>query len=724
MDLDPSVRKVAALTAPRNVVVVGASDNPGSWPAVVWETIKLYGFPRPIYPVNPNRQTIGSDRCYRDFMSLPEPPDHLVMLIPSALIPDALRAGAQAGARTATVFSSGFGETGTPEGLALERRLLDVLAETGIAISGPNCTGNICAGSRLVTLVDHRVFKVEPGPVALVGQSGGVLLYANHVLADRGIQIGYALTSGNEASLTTGDYIAFLAGEPNVKVIFCYVEAIKEPEKFKAACSAAQAAGKPVIVFKLGSSEAGRQAAVTHTGALAGSTEIFDAVAGERGVIRVDTLDEAIETMELAVHAGVPIGHRIGAISLSGAYRGILLDAIDGTSLTFPPLSADTEKKLGTILSVGSSVGNPADGGFTVLTSVDRYIESIDAIAQDPHMDAIALQAELPREPGMAANWEERFRRIDQVAARRGKPVICFSMYSRSFTDYTRKVRASLPNIAFVQETKKSLKALSYLADWSDAAHASQGRTAEQAPPHPRVAEIRAMLRAEVASAGAGAPRALNEPDSKRLLREYGINAVEERVVKSADEAVQTANAIGYPVVLKAVSRMLLHKSDVGAVKLNIANAADLRADYDEIARNLVQNGITGELEGMLVSRQIRGGVELALGVHRDIDMGLVLMAGSGGVLLELVRDVTFAALPITFEKARGMINKIKIARLLKGYRGSQPHDLDALAGAIVSLGRLAADLDDTIESIDINPFISVPGVGGFAVDALLVIRQ
>ena len=264
------------------MVVVGASDNPGSWPAVVWETIKRYGFPRPIYPVNPNRQTIGSDRCYRDFMSLPEPPDHLVMLIPSALISDALRAGAQAGARTATVFSSGFGETGTPEGLALERRLLDVLAETGIAISGPKLHRQVSrAGSRLVTLVDHRVFKVEPGPVALVGQSGGVLLYANHVLADRGIQIGYALTSGNEASLTTGDYIAFLAGEPNVKLRSSATSRRSRSRRnSKPRAAQAQAAGKPVIVFKLGSSEAGRQAAVTHTGALAGSTEIFDAVAG------------------------------------------------------------------------------------------------------------------------------------------------------------------------------------------------------------------------------------------------------------------------------------------------------------------------------------------------------------------------------------------------------------------------------------------------------------
>jgi succinyl-CoA synthetase alpha subunit len=489
MDLDPSVRKVAALTAPRNVVVVGASDNPGSWPAVVWETIKRYGFPRPIYPVNPNRQTIGSDRCYRDFMSLPEPPDHLVMLIPSALIPDALRAGAQAGARTATVFSSGFGETGTPEGLALERRLLDVLAETGIAISGPNCTGNICAGSRLVTLVDHRVFKVEPGPVALVGQSGGVLLYANHILADRGIQISYALTSGNEASLTTGDYIAFLAGEPNVKVIFCYVEAIKEPEKFKAACSAAQAAGKPVIVFKLGSSEAGRQAAVTHTGALAEHRDLR-AVAGERGVIRVDTLDGHRDN-------GACSARWCRSVTGSGDQSVWRLSRHSARQSMASRVDRCQQRK-----SSGNSVGrlvsrNPADGGFRLPASINTSIDRRDRrIAHGRYRAPASCRRPVWRE--LKASGGSTVAGVVEA----GDLLRCIRVLHRLYAQGPRQPANASP------ETKV-FKALSYLADWSDAAHASQGRTVGVPPI--RAAEIGRCC-ARRSRVAVGGPRALNEP--------------------------------------------------------------------------------------------------------------------------------------------------------------------------------------------------------------------
>ncbi len=224
-----------------------------------------HGFKGPIYAINPNRDKIGEERCYRDFASsLPEMPDHLVILVPGALAPEALEAGAKAGARSATVFSSGFGEDGKPDGIALAHRLAQIVKATGVAMTGPNCTGNICAQSGLVTLVDHRKLNVKPGPVALVGQSGGVLLYANHILADRGIEIGHLISSGNEIGLSCADYIAFLATEPSTKVIFCYLEAIRDASRFKAACAMAQRAGKPVIVFKLGSSEAaGRKAAMT-----------------------------------------------------------------------------------------------------------------------------------------------------------------------------------------------------------------------------------------------------------------------------------------------------------------------------------------------------------------------------------------------------------------------------------------------------------------------------
>ncbi|MBN9272504.1 MAG: CoA-binding protein, partial [Mesorhizobium sp.] len=381
-DIEPSlataIKKVGALVHPRNVMLVGASDRPGSWPATVWKTAHEHGFKGRIYAVNPNRDTIGGEPCYKDFASLPEKPDHVAFLTPAQHVPAGLAAAAAAGARSATVFASGFGEDGSPDGLRLAAELARVVEETGIGVTGPNCTGNIIADSGVVTLVDHRKLNVAPGVVSLVGQSGGVLLYANHILADRGIQIGKLITSGNEIGLNCADYIAYLAQDDATRVIFCYLESIKDLGKFKAACALARDNGKPVIVFKIGASEEGRKAAMTHTGALAGSSAVFDAVLQDVGVLRADSLDEAVEMIELVVHLGVPIGFNIGAMSLSGAYRGILVDAAAGSGMKFPPLADDVETRLTALLGVGSSAGNPTDGGFTVLTSVEKYIEAVD----------------------------------------------------------------------------------------------------------------------------------------------------------------------------------------------------------------------------------------------------------------------------------------------------------------------------------------------------------
>lgn len=716
VDFQASIAKVSALLKPRNVVIVGASEREGSWPATVWKTVQRYGFEGPIYPLNPNRDTIFGEPCYKDFAALPEKPDHLVLLVKSEFVPDTLRRGAEAGARSATIYSAGFGETGTEEGRELGRRLAEVIRETGIAVSGPNCTGNISAEHGLVTMVDHRVLKVAPGPIALVGQSGGVMLYANHILADRGLQIGYLISSGNEADLTCADYIAYLATDPAIKAIFCYAESIKDPERFKAACAAAQKAGKPVVVFKVGISAEGRKAAMTHTGALAGSAEAFDAVAGDLGVIRVDSLDDAIETLELIVHAGVPLGRNIGVLSLSGAYCGILLDAASGSELVFPPLAEETEAKLKELLQTGSSVGNPADGGFSVLTNAEAYGAAIEAFCQDPGLDVILLQAELPRETGMAASWEERFENIDRLAAKYGKPVVVVSMYSRVFTDYTRELRALYPHTAFVQESRKTVRALSHLIRWSEsAARAKELPAVESNRPLP---EIAASLRAE-AEAGT---TALSEPRSKALLRAYGIETPREILARSLEEAKAAARDIGYPVVLKAVAPTLLHKSDLGAVAVGLTDEAALAEAYARIEDNLKDGGFNDPLDGMLVCELCKGEVELVLGLHRDPEMGLVAMVGGGGVLLELAKDVAFVGLPVTPARAEAALSRTQASKLLQGYRGGAKIEAAKVVDALVAIGRIAEDLGDAVDSIDINPLVGTSDGRLLALDGLVVL--
>ena len=714
LDLEASKKKVKALTEPRNAVLVGANDRPGSWAWRVLRNLKQYEFPQPLYLVNPRRTEIGGDRCYPDFKSLPEPPDHLVVLVPAPGVPEVLRSGAAAGARSATVFSSGFGEAYNGDAAPLGRELKAVIAETGLAVSGPNCMGNICAKTRLVTLSEDRPLLLRQGPIALVGQSGGMMIFLNAALEERGMNAEYLITSGNEAGLGIPDYIAFFSDQPELKVIIVYIEAIGDIEKFKAACRMARAAGKAIVAVKLGQSESGRNAAMAHTASLAGSIEAFDVVAADLGIVRADTLDDAVEISELLVHTGAPGGRRLGAITLSGAFRGLLYDAAERNGLQFPKLADATLEKLNAILGVGSLVSNPIDGGFGVLSSDDNYKASIAALQADPNIDMILIQENLPREPG--SDRAERYIHTVEaiVAGGAPKPIAIITPVSHSQSDYSRALRAKVPHVSFLLEVNKSLRAIAGVARRDELERLARSPAKAASTPVEFAAAARARTLAKNGAA------ALDEVESKALIRAYGIPTPAEIAAKSPDDAVKAARHIGYPVVLKGVAAKLLHKSDAGAVALHLGNDDAVRAAYARITENVRRAGIES-LDAMLVCQQISGGLELVLGLNRDPEMGLVVMAGSGGVLLELTKDVAFAVPPLTREKVRAMIERTHAARLLRGYRSSPVLDTDAVIDALLALGRIAEDLAHVVQSIDINPFVVLPR-GGFALDALFVI--
>ncbi len=657
LNLEESKKKVEALTAPRNAVLVGASDRPGSWAARVWRNLHKYQFPGPVYSINPRRDTIWDKPCYPDFKSLPEAPDHLVVLVPATGVAEALRAGAAAGARSATVFSSGFGEAYDTEAAGLGRELAAVIAETGLAVSGPNCMGNVCAKTRFVTFPEDRMLTVKEGPVAMVGQSGGMMLFANGALNERGVVAEYLITSGNEAGLSVGDYIAFFADQPELKVIVIYVEAVSNLETFKAACRMARAAGKHIVALKLGQSEGGREAALAHTGSLAGSIEAFDAVAGEAGVVRADTLDDVVEMTELLAYTGAPSGRNLGAITLSGAFRGLLLDGAERNSLHFRPLEAATTEKLNAILGVGSLVGNPTDGGYGVLTSADNYINSIDAMQADPNVDIVLVQEQIPREAG-SGRAESYVRLLEDYAATRAKKPIAFcAPTSHGHTDFSRALRANAPHVSFLQEANKALRAIAAVARRDEMERLA--RSAEGAKPSPTIEQSALVERLRKRASKEAA--ALNEFESKEVLRAYGIATPKEELTTSLDDALAAAGRIGYPVVLKAVSQTLTHKSDAGAVALNLTTPEQLRAAYERMTATLA-----GEtLDGMLVGQFVTGGLELVLGLHRDREMGLIVMAGAGGVLLELMKDVAFCAPPVSRAKALDLLARTQAGQLI-----------------------------------------------------------
>jgi acetyltransferase len=480
----------------------------------------------------------------------------------------------------------------------------------------------------------------------------------------------------------------------------------------------ARKAGKAIVAVKLGQSEDGRAAAMAHTGSLAGTMEAFDAVAADLGVIRANTLDDAVEFTEFLVHTEGPKGRRLGAVTHSGAFRGVLIEAAERNGLSFQPLAAETTAKLNSILGVGSMVSNPIDGGFAVLTSHDNFRATIDALEGDPNVDMVLFQEKLPLEAGGSDRAQIHFAMIEDMLAKGvPKPIGCITLISHGQTDYSRDLRAQSPHLPFLQEANKGLRAIEAVVRRDELERLAVGapETARASSPAEQTAADKVRARAKSGTA------ALDELQSKGLLRAYGIATPKEVAVHSADDAVKAAQQIGYPVVVKAVSEKLLHKSDAGAVALHLDSEAAVRAAYDRIGANVLR--ASGEkVETMLVGQHIGGGLELVLGLNRDPEMGLVVMVGSGGVLLELTKDVAFAAPPISRDKASAMLGRTHVARLLRGYRGAATLDGEAMVDALVALGRIAEDLADTIQSIDINPFVVLPR-GGLALDALVVPR-
>src|SRR5262249_15555322 len=385
--------------------------------------------------------------------------------------------------------------------------------------------------------------------------------------------------------------------------------------------------------------------------------------------------------------------------------------------LTFPELLAETNARMAEVLGVGTSLGNPLDAGFAALSSADAYFKGVETLLADPNIDVLILQEELPPAPRLN-NKIENLRQVDGMPPRADKRIAVVSMTSYMYTEHTREFRTALKNLPVLHEVDKAIRAVGRAGRYG--ALRAQARGA--APSSAAKPDISVIL--ERRSPSADGLSVLNEADSKALLRAYGFATPREQVVGSVDTAASAAKEIGYPVVLKLVSAEVTHKSDIGGVMLGIRSENELRSAYARLEQNLARAQAGAKLTQALVAQQISGGVELVLGVQRDPEIGPVLMFGSGGVLLELTKDVSFGAVPLPSWQGKAMIERTSAGHLLKGYRGAPPCDEETVLAALTALGRLAHDLGDQIESIDINPLVALPeGQGAVALDALVVLR-
>ena len=712
-DVNHVVQQIHAMLHPRNIVLVGATDKPGNYAERIWNNLIKYKFAGGLYPVNSKRESIWGVPCYKDFASLPDKPDHVLVMVPARFAVQVIRDAASAGARSATIVTSGFAELQDEESQRLAVELRQAIRDSGLAVTGPNCLGNLSAGENLFTNIDDRVVTMRQGPVAIAGQSGAIVMAIRQALEDRGVGVGYMVTTGNESGLETTDLMNYFAADPSIRVIVVYLEGIRDRKAFRDACKAARAAGKPVIAIKLGASEGGRAAAMAHTGALAGSIESFDAIATREGVIRARGLDELVETTECFVHAASPKGSRLAAVTLSGGKRGLLIDAFSSAGLNFAALSKSASERLAKMLGPGSIVGNPLDAGFAAVVDPSVYIQSIKIMIEDPDTDIVIIDSELPKAPHELR--ERNLRRVNEMAAHAGKPVVYISTMSIGFTEFTKNLRLSLPHIAVTQGLDRGVGAIKALIDYARLPKAvPEIRSSSSASA--RAALERVLERANGATA-------LDEVASKKLLRAYGIPVPKEAIARTAAEAAAIAKRIGFPVVAKVVSAEILHKSDVGGVILNINSAAEARKAFDQISARVRRLKGKPKIDGILIAQQVKAELELVVGTALDAEMGPVVLFGTGGVEIELMKDVALAGAPLDATEARKLIGRTKAGVKLRGYRGQPALHEASVVKALIGLSNLMADAGRRIASIDVNPFL-VNSRTGVAADGLVVLNN
>lgn len=702
---------LTSLFSPENVVIIGASDR-GPTDKAHKDLTKL-GFAGKVYPVNPRREELWGAPCFKSIADVPERPGLVIISVPAVMVPAALREAIAADARAIAIHAVGFGEGGDPAGLALGAEIRAIAEETQIPIAGPNFGGLFRLDSAVMTIALTRTGSDGGSKVALVGQSGGVLMFTYEALMDRGVEPSTLVASGSEMSLSCAEYIKHLATDDRTDVIGCFIESIKDVDAFSEAAQLVRAQGKRLVVLKVGASPEGRKAALAHTGSVVGSLRAFEALAAELGVVVVHTQDELVDAIELLLNAGTLPGPRIGVVSHSGGLKDLLMDYASAQGITFPKLEASTAEALDAILGAGSSVGNPLDSGFPGLSNPEIYEKCVRLMAADPNIDVVLVQEELPRGPHKVRE-EKYLRNLSAMTSGEnplGKPVGSMSLSSYSLTDHARAVRKELPGIFVLQEASRALSVITKAGR-----AAATARTRPGHEPHPEAARIRAEL---AAKAVAGEATSLSEFESKALLREYGIPTTSELRAGSVEAAVAAAEEIGYPVVLKISSETLTHKSDIGGVLLNLKDAEAVRTGFTTLDKNLAAVQ-PGEALEVLVAEFVSGGTELMLGLAQDAEAGPVVAVGSGGVTVELFDDVAVGLPPLNRETAAEVLARTKAGTLVTGFRGSSL-DHEGVLAAIQGLGRLAIDLDGLIEAIDINP-LNVSKDRVIALDALIVL--
>lgn len=698
------------LFRPRSVAVVGVSRKRGTIGNEIFHNLLRCGFTGAAYPVNPGAHAVHSVKAWPSVRDLPEIVDLAILAVPAELVVPVAEECAEVGVKSLVVITAGFKESGA-EGAAREARLVEIARKHGMRIVGPNCLGVINADPEVCLDATFAPTYPRHGGIGFLTQSGALgvaILDYGHEL---GLGVSTFVSVGNKADVSANDMLEYWEHDPQTDIILLYLESFGNPRKFNRIARRV-ARHKPILAVKSGRSVAGRRAATSHTGALAGVDVAADALFWQTGVLRVDTLEQLFNTAMLLAHQPIPRGNRVAILTNAGGPGILAADACETHGLQLPPLSEQTQQELRAFLPSEASVGNPVD--MIASATPQNYDRAVRLLLADPEVDSLLVIFV----PPIVTHPQEVANAILRGAEGSDKPVLCNFLGTHGIPESLRSLKeGSIVSYAFPETAAISLAQATRYGQWL---HRPEGVAITfedvDAPAARKVVEA-ALERNH-------GPGWLTPGEVQTVLRAYGIPFARSLEASSAEAAAEAATTLGFPVAVKLDSATITHKTDVKGVRLNLRSAEEVFDAYSGIAHRLEMVGRASEMAGVVVQEMIPDGVEVILGASLDPVFGPIVMVGLGGVHVELLKDVAVRVHPLYDVDAAEMIGELRGVELLKGYRGEAPADVAAIEEAILRLDQLLRDVPELVE-LDVNPLkVMAPGKGVIAVDARIRVER
>ncbi len=696
----PPADLIDSLLGARSVAVLGASDDPTRIGGRPIAYMKEAGFAGPVYPVNPKRETVQGLPAYPSIADVPGPVDQVIVAVAAGQVLPTLEACAQKGVRSAVVFSAGFAEMG-PEGAKAQDEIAALARRTGMRVLGPNCLGVFNAEAGLVSTFTTTIDRGPPFPghIALVSQSGAYGSHLYYLCRLKGLGVTHFVTTGNECDVTVAETLLAFAEDERTSMIVAYAEGVTDGDLLIEAFETARRNEKPVAFMKVGRSAVGAEAISSHTAALAGADRVYDAVFRQFGVHRARTTEELIDIAYAARKKVYPAGRALGLVTISGGAGVLMADAASEEGFDVRPMPEDAQRRLKELLPFAAP-RNPVDITAQAFNRMDLVARNMEIMLGEGDYDAVL--AFFTTVPGSSLGKPLREAMSEGIRGY-GDRLIALSIVA---PEETVKAYEDDGMLVYEDPTRAlvALRALTRFGEWF-----AKGRERPAVPP-----------------ADTPLPDgALDEHRSKAILRAAGLPVLDERTAATAADAAAAAEAIGFPVVLKVLSPDILHKTEVGGIRVGLGDGAAVAAAFEAMMAEVRSKRPEARIEGAIVAPMVSGGVETILGVTRDPVFGPVVLFGLGGILTEVLEDVSLRVAPFDREEALSMIHEIRGVKVLQGARGAPPADVDALADALVALSRFAAAHADDLETLDLNPVVALPeGRGCIALDALVVGRR